>query len=356
MWLAVSGGALLLIAIVVILCLPTASAWEKQNKARILQEIRSAKEISSSDKAGAWDKFNNVVKEAEGHKIKDRELRKAISQARAERDALEKVWGKEIEKVRKAREAAEQQRREQQERERLARQEREEAAKRAEEKRQQEAAEKERLARQDREEAAKRAEEKRQQVAAEMERKTSYLEYRAKTQAFYDSLFRTNSDLEVGINFQDFGDRIRDMNFQYNKWVASLSPAELRYPSARLMEVALNAYIASRNYWQAKFGEKRGAYWYADTMRQFKWRVASASLEWIKDCFDNYDVMPEQECVSCKGKGTVTCHWCSGSSKCPLRLHEYGICCMDGKCGACDAKGSFTCPICGGSGRMFTTK
>jgi hypothetical protein len=206
-----------------------------------------------------------------------------------------------------------------------------------------------------RDEAAKKKRDAEEAQRRAQSREASYAEYWRKTDDFFDALLRTNSDLEVGVSYLEFGNRVRDTNFKYNKWVDSLAPGEKLNLSARLMEVVLNQYITSQSDWKNRLGEERGPYWYSKIMMQWRWHVASITIAIIKDCKKTQDILPSQPCPLCIGAGSVPCPWCHGTAKCPLCKgvgSRFGICCLAGNCEACGHKGSLPCSICMGTGRL----
>ena len=209
-----------------------------------------------------------------------------------------------------------------------------------------------------------------------------YNQYLQKSEAFFDSLFRTSSDLEVGINHLKFQERIQDMNFQYNKWAESLTTAETLYPSAQLMVATLNCYLASQQHWQDKIDtqNKTHAQW-SETCMQNEWRKATVILSWAKLCHQNSDAVERQDCILCEGSGELSCPVCKGTGKCPVcrgsvdynipcpfcgkppfttgncsfcrGTGEYNThCgqCVDGRCIKCSGKGVEECPVCNGTG------
>lgn len=202
--------------------------------------------------------------------------------------------------------------------------------------------------------AARRKQQEDEQAKAELARRTEiYKEYAQKVQPFLDAVLRTKSDLEVGVNYRDFGSRVQDMNFQYNKWVASLSAAEKRYPSALVLERVLNGYVRSQKHWSSQFAdgkEWKTAYYYSDTMRQFEWLVAGKCLTLATTMIGQKDMFVAIDCPGCGGRGTLTCPHCDGKKACPDCKGEGHICCAYKKvCQVCFGGGTVECPMCGGS-------
>jgi hypothetical protein len=305
--------------------------WERDNRAKLLALKAEACSLVSSGKVkDGYYKYEELLQQVGDRNIKDAYLDGAMAAARKERDAAYVQVSAIVEQEKAAERARQQQEHKRQEEARLAEQRR-------------------------REEEVLR---KRQQDEAERQakaREATYGEYLRKSEEFFDSLLRTSSDLEVGISYKDFGDRLRDMNFKYNKCTDALNAEEKRYLSVRLMEVTLNQFIASQDNWKNRFGEKRGPYWYAEIMMQWRWKLATEALAWVKNCRKCKDALPSQQCTSCGGKGTLVCPWCAGTRQCPLckgKMDKYHICCITGDCEACDRKGAFTCPICQGTGKL----
>lgn len=204
-----------------------------------------------------------------------------------------------------------------------------------------------------------RKQEEEEQAKGELLRRVdTYPKYEEKTQPFLDAIIRTQSDLEVGINNGDFGSRVQDMNFRYNKWVAALSPAEKTYPSALMLERVLNSYTRSQKRWSAKLGkhpEYYRPYYYSDSMRQFEWTVAGSCLKLTTRMMGQKDIFESTECPGCGGKGTLTCPHCEGKKLCPTcgghSTKENGPSCCNGdnRCQVCLGTGTVQCPMCGGT-------
>jgi hypothetical protein len=211
---------------------------------------------------------------------------------------------------------------------------------------------------------AQRQREAEERAKAELARRAAtYSAYAEKTQPFFDSVLRTKSDLEVGVNYRDFGSRVQDMNFRYNKWVASLNEFEKTYPSALVLERALDAYTRSQQHWSADFRSDASSYpsyYYSDSMRQFEWVVAGRCLKLAALMMDKKDVFPSIDCSGCEGLGVVKCPHCEGKKACPTckgtshevlyLLREGGFCCRaKNVCQVCGGSGLRVCAMCGGT-------
>lgn len=332
---ALIGG----IAVVVVIALGigvlalTRDTWEKDNREKILALKAEGDRALEADKMLAYRKYSSVIEMVKKRELRDYELREALTEIKEQIEKLGKELAGQVEEERRA-----------------------EEARKEEECRLREAKEAERLAQEKRE-----ADEKR--LAAERRRREElYKEYLQKSEAFYDSLYRTNSDLQVGITLQVFGDRVRDMNFQYNKWVESLTNQEKLYPSARLMEAALNRYLKSQEIWQKRIGESDKD-WpeVLDILLQNHWKKATILLSWAKECRQKSDVVQKQPCLVCEGKGKLICPVCSDTGKCPVcegtgkYKWDCPICSGTGKCSVCEGtgkwEGKMTCYRCSGTGK-----
>ena len=196
-------------------------------------------------------------------------------------------------------------------------------------------------------------------------RDETYNQYLQKSEAFFDSVYRTSSDLEVGINHQKFQERIQDMNFQYNKWAESLTAEEKLYPSARLLEATLNCYLKSQTHWQSKIDtqNKTHAQW-SETCMQNEWGKARVMLSWAKECRQMSDLVEGQHCILCEGDGELSCPVCNSTGKCPIckGAVNYSIPCLScketGDCSFCGGDGSTNtrCLRCEGNGKCFLCK
>ena len=208
-------------------------------------------------------------------------------------------------------------------------------------------------------ERLREAKERRVRARAVKARAATYPQYLGKAKPFYDALLRTNSDLEVGINYVAFGERLREMNFQCNKWKEGVGAEERGYPSGHAMQAALLHYVAATTHWKNSidlsgskvFSERVDNY---ERQRQRCWEVASGCIAMAKVCMEAMDVkevLSGSPCMVCDGTGTLSCLDCKGTGVCTSckGTRKCNPCEGTGKCDKC--KGTGKCEECEGRGK-----
>jgi len=293
----VAAGALLW----VVVWLARPDTWERDNAERIAAMLKVAAGAETADPVKAYSVYTDALAETSEHTITRPELKKQLEEAAQARDRLRPVA-----------EA------------RIAEHKKEEARRRAEERRKAEEA-KRLAAEAARKVAAAQAEQER--LAKERERRAeTYPAYHRKIQAFQDALLRIRSDLEVGINISSYGERVREANFQYNKWTRLLDAKEVLYPSARLLEAALNRYVVAMKHWDRSIQGPKSSREREKLYMQFEWRTASTILARASACMSSRDVVKPMFCPQCLGQGKAgegdskaTCTLCKGKGRFPIR-------------------------------------
>ena len=151
-------------------------------------------------------------------------------------------------------------------------------------------------------------------VAAGEPEKTedAYKQYLEKSKSLYEALLRIDSDLEVGVNYVTYGDRLRDLNLQYNKWRESLTAVERTYLSAKLMTLARESHSSAYECWGLiiKFtsaGASADGIAPAKEIQQSWWKTASVARALAKTSFSQKDHSTEFiTCPRCAGMGELT--------------------------------------------------
>jgi hypothetical protein len=141
----------------------------------------------------------------------------------------------------------------------------------------------------------------------------------------------------VGIKYDKLGERCGEMNFQYKKWVETLTKDEVKYPSARILEATLNCNASALKSWgqvlediQKDLGVMK---LHHEWQRDWELTKASELLGIAELCFKSKDSLPEGPCVMCQGTGKIkylgseeflpagVCPACMGSGKFPAEVH-----------------------------------
>jgi tetratricopeptide (TPR) repeat protein/phage FluMu protein Com len=185
----------------------------------------------------------------------------------------------------------------------------------------------------ERQEAQRRLEEDRKQRDAEdkervilakvrEERAATYPRYAEKSKVFYESLLRTETALQVGINYMGYMERVREMNFERKRWEDSLGGEEAIYPSALAMKTALACYVEAAGYWKLKTDSDYGSARYELQMQE-SWHRAGGIIQMARLCMDGQDAVSGLPCKVCEASGTEAfgkpCSFCNGAKVWPPR-------------------------------------
>ncbi len=259
----IAAGALT-VAIIAIIVTPELmrDKWESNNAARVLAKLEEADRLQQSDPLKAYKTYDEVLKEAQQHKVKDELLTRKLADAEKSRAALypqvqDKIRAEEAEKQRRAEEEAE---RAADEKQRVAE---EEAQKRAAE------------------EAQRLAEEKRRAVAKRCaEAVTVYRNAPQSARGALNAVKKVEARTEIGINYNDYSTVVGEAWGDVKIFIES--PDGKKVPEfSMLLAKAMADYKSALDIWKWKieFHTLYGGRADVEALHQRCWERAG---KWIK--------------------------------------------------------------------------
>ena len=253
--------AVVCVAIVVLYA--TRDRWEVLNRAQVSARLKEAKRTAEADPLAAYKIYDEVLKEAQQHKITDERFSAELAAAEEARAALHKKVEEELraEEAEKQRQAEEEARRAAEEKKRLA----EEAAK------ERAAKEAQRIA-----EEKEKAEEERLKAAA-----LAYRKAPESARTALNVLKKLEARTEVGINYADYSRGVGEAWAEVKIFVES--PEAPQLPEFNFLLVsATEKYKLGLDAWRGKFEPERNLRYHdalSDVVLQECWRAASRRLE-----------------------------------------------------------------------------